>query len=53
MLLLYDVGYVNENVLVYIANVMMTTYDISCMKQNITHGLLSCLLVYVGLWGFT
>ena len=28
--------------------VMMTNYDVSCMKQNITYGLLSCFLDYRG-----
>ena len=32
---------------------MITNYVTSYMKQNLTYGLLSYLLGYVELWGFT
>ena len=38
---------------IYIALCEMTTYDVSCMKQSTLYGLLSCVLDYVGLKGFT
>ena len=52
MLLLYDVDYVNEHEMVYVA-IIMTTYLWYHIKKNFTYDIIPCLLDFVGLWGFT